>query len=74
MIMTLDEVQCIKEQMSLETIGMSVDELNAYHSKGASEMQKRIEAIRNQQGTPLTIIRPEPKQNDPVQYTIVRPN
>ena len=44
--MTVDEVRAIREKKSLETVGMSVSELNAYYSKGANEMQKRIDAIR----------------------------
>ena len=44
--MTVDEVRAIREKKSLETVGMSVSELNAYYSKGANEVQKRIDEIR----------------------------
>ena len=42
----VEEIREIRERNSLETIGMSVDELNAYFAKGAGELQKRIDAIR----------------------------
>ena len=42
----VEEIREIRERNSLETIGMSVDELNAYFAKGAAEAQKRIDAIR----------------------------
>ena len=61
----MDEIRAIKERKSLETVGMSVSELNAYYSKGAGEMQKRIDAIRKKQSTSASIIRPE-NQLEPV--------
>lgn len=44
--MTVDEVREIKEAMSLETADMSVGELHTYYSKGAKEIQRRIEELR----------------------------
>jgi len=44
--MTVDEVRSIKERKSLETIGMSVSELNSYYSLGAIEVQKKIDEVR----------------------------
>jgi len=42
----VDEIREIREKKSLETIGMTVEEKAAYYSKGAAEVQKRIDAIR----------------------------
>jgi len=53
---------------------MSVSELNAYYSKGAGEMQKKIDAVRKQKSTPLTIIRPESKPSEPVHVTLIKPD
>ena len=44
--MTVKEVREIRERQSLETIGMTVEELNTYYGKGAAEIQKRIDALR----------------------------
>jgi len=44
--MTVDEVRAIKEKMSLETAGMSVSELHSFYSNGATEIQRKIDAIR----------------------------
>ena len=49
--MTVKEVREIRERQSLETAGMSVDELKAYYGKGAAEMQKRIDALRAEKQT-----------------------
>ena len=46
--MTVDEVRAIREKKSLETVGMSVSELNAYYSKGATKAQQMIDEIRKQ--------------------------
>jgi len=48
--MTVDEVRSIKEKKSLETAGMSVSELNSYYAVGASEIQKKVDAIRKHRG------------------------
>ena len=44
--MTVEEVRAIRERLSLETAGMSVNELNSYISVGANEMQKKIDEAR----------------------------
>ena len=44
--MTLAEVRVIRERQSLETVGMTADELRAYFAKGASEAQRMIDEIR----------------------------
>ena len=44
----MEEIRAIKERMSLETCNMSGEELNAYHKKGAAEIQKRIDALRTE--------------------------
>jgi hypothetical protein len=46
--MTIEEVREIKERISLEIVGMSVDEMNAYFAKGTAEVEKKIDAIRKQ--------------------------
>ena len=46
--MTVKEVREIRERQSLETIGMTVEELNTYYGKGAAEIQKRIDALRSE--------------------------
>jgi len=48
--MTVEEVRQIKEQISLKTAGMSVNEMRAYYSVGASEAQKKIDDIRKHRG------------------------
>jgi len=44
---TVEEVRAIKEKKSLETTGMTGEELSAYYAKGATEMQKLIDEIRD---------------------------
>ena len=44
--MTIDEVITIKENMSLQTVGMSVSEKTTFYSTGAKEVQKKIDEIR----------------------------
>jgi len=54
--MFIDELRTIREEISLETIGMTTDQLNAYYKKGADEMMKRIEEVRKQND--ITLARP----------------
>jgi len=44
--MTVDEVRAIREKKSLETIGMTTEELNKYFDKGANEIQEMINEIQ----------------------------
>jgi len=44
--MTIEEVRAIKEAMSLETVGMGANELHEFYSRGAAEIQARIDALR----------------------------
>ena len=44
--MKLEEIREIREKQSLETIGMTIDELNAYFGKGAEAMEKLIDKHR----------------------------
>lgn len=44
--MTVNEVREIRERQSLETAGMSTDELHEYYSVGAFEMQILIGRMR----------------------------
>jgi len=46
--MTVKEVKAIKEKMSLETTGMTGQDLSAYYSQGAKEIQKMVEYRRKQ--------------------------
>ena len=48
--MTITEVRAIRERQSLETVGMTADELRAYFAKGASEAQRMIDEIRKNAG------------------------
>jgi len=45
---TMDDLRKLREYNSLRHINMATDELIADINKGANEMQKRIEQIRNQ--------------------------
>ena len=49
--MTIDEVITIKENMSLQTVGMSVSEKITFYSAGAKEVQKKIDEIRENNKT-----------------------
>ena len=49
--MTVDEVRAIREKKSLETIGMTTEELSSYFSKGASEIQRMVDKIRKESST-----------------------
>ena len=49
-IMTVDEVRAIREKMSLETIGMTSEELHQYFTQGAADIKQRIEEIRKKKG------------------------
>ena len=49
--MTIDEVITIKENMSLQTVGMSVSEKTTFYSAGAKEVQKKIDEIREKNKT-----------------------
>ena len=44
--MTLDEIRTIREKQSLETIGMTSEQLHTYFSKGADCLEKMIEEKR----------------------------
>ena len=44
--MAIEEIRTIKEKISLETCNMTGEELYSYYSKGAAEIQKRIDARR----------------------------
>ena len=46
--MTVDMVREIREKTSLETCGMSADELHVYFLEGASRIEKRIAEIRKE--------------------------
>jgi hypothetical protein len=48
--MTVAEVRVIREKQSLETVGMTTEELRAYFAKGANEVQKMIDEIRREKG------------------------
>ena len=53
--MTVEEVRAIREKISLETVGMTTDELHAYFAKGAVKMEKRIAEIRKEKGIVLKV-------------------
>jgi hypothetical protein len=63
--MTIEEVIKIKEKMSLETAGMSVNELHAYYSTGAAKIQKMIDLQRtgNRQIRAISYIQPSAASN-----------
>ena len=44
--MTAEEMIEIKHRISLETARMTVAERNAYYSKGAAEIQEKIDKLR----------------------------
>jgi len=48
--MMIDEIRAIREKTSLETIGMTIEELRQYFAKGAAEIEGRIVEIRNKKG------------------------
>jgi hypothetical protein len=52
--MFIDELRTIREEISLKTIDMTTEQLNAYYKKGANEMMKRIEDIRKKNGGKLS--------------------
>lgn len=52
--MTVAEVRTIREQQSLETIGMTTAELQAYFAKGASEIQKMVDEMRKEKSDKKT--------------------
>ena len=39
--MTLEEIRTIREKQSLETIGMTTEQLHEYFSKDANNLKKR---------------------------------
>jgi len=52
--MTVDEVRSIRETISLETIGMTAEELHTYFSKSTARIEQRIAEIRKEKGIVLT--------------------
>ena len=46
--MILDEIRAIREKQSLETIGMTTEQLHAYFSKGADALEKMMKEIRQE--------------------------
>ena len=46
--MFIDELRTIRERQSMETLGMTTEQLNDYYKKGSDEMMKRIEEIRKE--------------------------
>ena len=49
--MFIDELRVIREKRSLETLGMTTEQLNFYYKKGADEMMKIIEEMRKKIAT-----------------------
>jgi hypothetical protein len=48
--MTVAEVREIKEKQSLETAGMTAEELHSYYRRGAAEIQEKIDLFRKEGG------------------------
>ena len=44
--MTAEEMIAIKHKISLEAVGMTVEERRILYSNGAAEVQKKIDALR----------------------------
>jgi hypothetical protein len=44
--MFMDELRTIRERKSMETLGMTTEQLNDYYKTGADEMMNMIEEIR----------------------------
>lgn len=49
--MSINELRKIRERRSLETLGMTTEQLNGVFKKGADEMMKIIEKKRTEAGT-----------------------
>jgi len=54
--MTINEVRAIREKASLETIGMTTEELRQYFAQGANDIERRIADIRKKRGIALESI------------------
>ena len=63
--MTVDEVRAIREKTSLETIGMTTEELNQYFAQGAADIERRIAEIRKKKGF-ATYPQSNDKTNEPI--------
>jgi hypothetical protein len=48
--MTIDEIRAIREATSLETIGMTTEELHQHFARGATDIERRIAEIRKKRG------------------------
>ena len=48
--MTINEVRAIKKKISLETIGMTTEELHQYFAQEAADIERRIVDIRKKRG------------------------
>jgi len=48
--MKVDEIRAIREKTSLETIGMTTEELRIYFAQGATDIERRIAKIRKKKG------------------------
>ena len=46
--MFIDELRTIREELSLKTIDMNSEQLNAYYKKGADEAMEKIDKIRKE--------------------------
>ena len=46
--MTLEEIKAIRERKSLETIGMTTEEAAAYFKKGADNIKKIMEELKQE--------------------------
>ena len=49
--MTAEEMIAIKHEISLEAAGMTVEERRILYSNGAAEVQKKIDALRDERDT-----------------------
>ena len=70
--MTVEEVVAIKEKMSLETIGMSTNQLHNYHAEGAIAMHKIINEIRAEHRNPPDVQEPLHQQSIPSMVEFIK--
>ena len=65
--MTVDEIRAIREKTSLETIGMTTEELRLYFAQGATDIERRIAEIRKKKG-----IATNPQTNDNTREPVLK--
>jgi hypothetical protein len=51
--MTITEVRAIRERQSLETVGLTTEDLRAYFAEGAGEIQRMIDETRKEREAEL---------------------